>query len=191
MPEPSNTQNQRANPTNTNPLDNSFFKKIQQLFDSTPAQVKLPKVDNNTYQQLIIRRPKARKIEEMDSIKESLKKVLSVFKLPKIVQNNRLNWWKLEINSMSGLNIEYLDLSGLESLTDFAVYSLYKFFKLNQKSFKQIKFNSIKLNACRHITFWSLHYLAQIADKSFLDLHTLESGDFPVSLFVKSKKYLN
>ena len=85
-------------------------------------------------------------------------------------------------------NAQYLDLSGLESLTDFSLRNLCKCLKQNEKLNGQIKFNEIKLSACRFITVWSLQYMMASCGKSILDLHNSEINQISVRFKLK---YLN
>ena len=109
------------------------------------------------------------------SPKQALMRVLRIFRANGIVDSgtNRLN-----ISSLGSVkiadqltSIEYIDLTGLESLTDYGVYMLAKTLKMNKSSGQQIRFNGVKLAACERVSVWSLHYLAVASGKGMLELH--------------------
>ena len=74
-------------------------------------------------------------------------------------------------------NVEFfIDLSGLESLTDYGIYTICNGLKMNKKinNGKQIRFDVVKLGMCSYVSVWGLHYLALASGKTLLDMHTNE-----------------
>jgi len=63
------------------------------------------------------------------------------------------------------------DFSGLESATDFTMFSFAKHLKENKIPFK---FEDLSLNGCTNISVWALHYLTSINNKALLDLASLK-----------------
>jgi hypothetical protein len=67
-----------------------------------------------------------------------------------------------------------LDLSGLESLTDFMVYKISEMICQTPSNKTSIGVDDIELKGCKFITIWSLHYLySKIADKKIFERNNI------------------
>jgi hypothetical protein len=91
-----------------------------------------------------------------------------------LVENNTFIFSKIY---QTELLAKYLDFTGLESITDFMIYLISKQMKNFEKK-HLIKFDKIKLNGCKYLSAWALHYLNQAAG---LTVHDLKSSDNDVN----------
>jgi hypothetical protein len=75
--------------------------------------------------------------------------------------------------------VNYIELSGIENLTDFAIFKLANKLK-NNPNITETKLNDTKYNSCQYITIWSLSYMSKIIKRSLFDFHNLERNNFEV-----------
>jgi len=144
-----------------------FTKEFSRIFDTSekPQTVsKLPEIKSNN-----------KVAANNDSIrKQQVKRVLQIFNSKGLVEpdTNRLNITDLGTIKISEqlTSFDYIDLTGLESLTDYGVYMLANSLKANEKLCGLINLNGIKLTACSNVSVWSLHYLGVAFGLGMLEL---------------------
>jgi hypothetical protein len=90
---------------------------------------------------------------------ESLREVRIVLKF--IQSYSLLNFILLKESEFPGVNF---DFTGVESLTDFMIYRIVKILQTRSDR-EKINFDDIPITACKNLTIWSVHYLAQAKDK--------------------------
>jgi len=154
------------------------IKKSKKKTSKPPAELRLPKVKTT----LSAKDTDATSIERIKSAAVELPKIvtdsekfLDIFQLGNL-DLLRLDDYKKFKETTHLANVSFLDLSGLERLTDFSIYRICELIKANPNVNKNMKFNKFKLNACRNISIWSLSYLAKSANSNLLDLFSLQDS---------------